>query len=63
MCDTAPSSLVALTIVLLLNALLRLSVKEVVAVAELLAAAPKAPEFFESPVSVLDVVFVLVLVL
>ena len=53
----------ALTTVLLLNALVRLRLNEVEAVEELLADAPKAPLFFASPVSFLVEVFVLVFVL
>lgn len=58
--DTYPSSLVALTTVLLLNASVRLSCNEVVAVEWLLAAAPKAPEAFAFP-SLWESVFVFVM--
>ena len=61
--DTDPSSLVTLTTLLLLNALVRLKFNAVLAVEALLADAPKAPEFLESPVSLRVEVLLLVLLL
>jgi len=61
--DTDPSSLVTLTTLLLLNALVRLKFNAVLAVDALLADAPNAPEFLESPVSLRVEVLVLLLLL
>jgi hypothetical protein len=54
---------VTLTTLLLLNALVRLKFNAVLAVEALLADAPKAPEFLESPVSLRVEVLLLVLLL